>query len=316
MSYETTQFYNIATSVINNLALIVNILGIYLLKAARLGSSVQTQIMVSVSCCDILISTATFIVMMLNFYGHTLGTSKMAQVAWAHRMGVYHTWFIMFYLLATGRFLGCNFPFRYRAIVTPRKCKIVIGVSWMIAIILWLVFSILETTEIKAFYHRYYLWLVCDAVFLFFFIVTYASVFYRKKQSTMRFHKTNSRTANRRLFASTTTILVAFILLETIPTIGGAIVERVQPPEFFQHIFELCWNTNLLVDPFIYIFLMPRVRATAVHKFRSLCRIFGRNRAAVAPTNNSAFTISPKVVHITKAEEQKSRNDKSRDRRK
>ena len=313
MSYETSQFCTIATRVINSLALTVNILGIYLLKASRLGNSVQTQIIRNVSCCDILISAATFIVMTLHSYGHTLGTSKVAQVVWAHRMGVYHTWFFMFYLLATDRFLGCNLPFRYRAIVTLQKCRGVVGISWMIAVILWLVFSILNTMKIRASYHRYYLWVIGDAIFLFFFIVTYASVLYRKKQSTQKFHKASPRAGNQQFFASTTAILVAFMLLETIPTIGSAIMETLQPQELLQHIFELCWNTNLLVDPLIYIFLMPRVRVTALNKFRSLCSIFRRNRAAVAPRNDhlSAYSISPKAVHCIKAEEQKSKNEKS-----
>ena len=313
MSYETSQFSNIATRVINSLALIVNILGIYMLKASRLGNSVQAQIIMNVSCCDILISAATFIVMTLHSYGHTLGTSKVAQVVWAHRMGVYHTWFIMFYWIATDRFLGCNLPLRYRAIVTIQKCKSVVGISWMIAAILWLVFSVLDTMKMRASYHRYYLWVIGDAIYLFFFIVTYVSVLYRKKQSTQKFHEASPRAGNQQFFASTTAILLAFLLLETIPTLGSAIMERLEPQEFLQHIFELCWNTNLLVDPLIYIFLMQRVRVTTLHKFHSLCRIFRRNRAAVVPRNNpiSAYSISPKAGHCIKAEEQKSKNDKT-----
>lgn len=301
MSEENTQFYNIATTVICTLALIFNVLGIYLLKATRLGSSFQRNIIVSLSCCDILISSGTLIIITLQFFGHKLMTSRAAQVVWGLREGVYHTWISLFYLLTVDRFLGCNFPLRYRTWTYAKKCRIILGLSWGIAILLGPIFNILDPMQVRVYSNRY-LWPIYDGIFLFLFMVTYVSVFYRKKQSIQNLHRTSSGPGNQRFFALTLAMLTAFILFETIPTIVSAAIamESLKTRDVFQHIFELCWNINYLVDPFIYIFLMPRVRNTAINKLRSLCLMFRKNSAQATASNNTSLRNLPTTVYITK----------------
>lgn len=303
MSTEAIKPFIIAITVIGILALIFNLLGIYLLKASRLDNSFQIKIITNLSICDILILTVSMLDMVLKFNGHALLTSKVAQVVWSFRESVYYTWIMMFYLLTIDRFLGCNFPLRYRASMSPKKCTIVLGFSWGIAITLWPTFSILDTIQIQIISYAY-LWLIYDGIFLCLFFVTYATVFYRKKKSNQNLGRQYTGLGNQRFFAVTSTMLVAFMLFETIPKIGSACLTMVslEVGNVLKHIFMLCWGINLLVDPFIYILLLPSVRHTAADKLRSVCNIFRRNRISALARNDTTQNSVPTTSSITKNE--------------
>ena len=309
MSYGIYQICKIAVTAINCLAILCNIIGIYLLKASRLGKSVQTQIIFNLSCCDIVMSSGSLAVMILDFYGHKLATSKVAQVIWAHLvLSVCITWYNMYNLLTFDRFLGCNFPFRYRALVSTKKCRIIVGISWMMTMILGPTFSILNTMKVSAFCFKY-VFVTCDSLFLCLFFVTYASVFYRKKQSTQNARRQHAGAQNQRFFALTAAMLACFLLFETIPTIGSAALtmDDSETRYLIEIVFQLCWNTNLLIDPIIYIFLMPRIRQTALKKLRSLHDIIRKNSTAGLSSNRSTQSISPRthshVAYIAKDKE-------------
>lgn len=304
MSAETTNIFNVIAMTISILAFIFNIIGIYLVKSSRLGNSIQIKIIMHMSCCDIFISTSTIAVMALHFNGHQLMTSKVTQVIWAHRTAVYHTWFGLFYLLTVDRFLGCNFPFRYRALTSPKKCNFILGFSWVIPIILGPIFSILDTMEVRVYFNKY-LWPVYDGIFLLFFIVTYSSVLYRKQKSTQKLHRRSTKApGNQKFFALTAAMLIAFLVLETIPVIVSACLTMVsiETRDVFQHVFEVCWNSNHLVDPIIYIYLMPKVRRTAMNKLRILCGMRSNNRDAGMTSSTTMQNTFSKAFHVTKDE--------------
>ena len=304
MSEEMTNIFNIITMTICILAFIFNIIGLYLVKSSRLGNSIQIKIIMNLSCCDIFISTTTIVVMVLHFSGHPLVRSRAAQVIWAHRTAVYHTWFGMFYLLTVDRFLGCNFPFRYRTLTSPKKCKIILGVSWVIPIILAPIFSVLDTMKVRVYFNKY-LWVVYDGIFLLLFMVTYSTVFYRKQKSTQKIRRRSTKgPGNQRFFALTAAMLTAFMFLETIPVIVSACITMVsiETRDVFQHVFELCWNSNLLVDPFIYIYLMPRVRRTAFNKLRILCGQRSKDREAAMTRSTTMQNTFSAAFHVTKDE--------------
>ena len=295
---------DMVTTAINALALIFNLFGIYLLETSGLRNSFQIQIITNLSACDILISIGNLVSMVLQFNGHKLTTSRMVQGIWALREAVYHTWIIMFYLLTLNRFLGCNFPFKYRALASPMKGKIILAVSWGIAIILGPTFVVVDTLTVRVYTNKY-LWLVYDGIFLFLFFVTYATVFYRKKRSNKNLRRRSSGQGNQRFFKLTVTMLAAFLLFEIVPTIGSAVLAMINLKirDVFQYIFELCWSLNLLVDPLIYIYVMPRVRHTAIIKLQSLFCMCRESRVAVPERSSKEESDQPTVAHITKDEE-------------
>ena len=288
MSSKTADIVHIAVGVVSFLALIFNILGIYLLKASRIEDSVQINVIASLSLCDIVISIGTLLLTMLHFFRHPVETSKVAQVVWAFWAAVYHIWFTMFDLLTIDRFLGCNFPFKYRALATPKKIRFILGITWGLAGILGLTFSIFDTLKIRAFYNSY-MWVTFDGIFLYLFFATYTTVFCRKKRINQNLSRQPSEPERRRFFALTAAMLTAFLVFEIIPTIGTASLKLVNAEihGISQYIFELFWVINILVDPFIYIFFMPRVRRIVASKLRSLRGLCHRSRVDVSVRKNT-----------------------------
>ena len=287
------------------LALILNIIGIYLLKASGLGSTIQIKLIIKISTCDILISTGTLVAITMHILGYTLHESKAAQVTWALGAGVYNLWFILFYFLTLDRFLGCNFPFKYRNVITPRIFKLIFLPVWGLSTILAVIVAITDTMKVREFYNKY-MWLIYDCIFLFLFLTTYVSVFYRKRQSMkIPGRRRSSGFGNQRFLALTGVMLLAFLVFETIPTIGSSALAMVsiKTRDFFQFIFELFWTMNFVVDPIIYVFLLPTVRITAVNKLRSLRDMLGRNRVLAGTANNSAEICAPATSSTTNNEE-------------
>ena len=288
MSYKTADIVHMAVGVVSFLALIFNVLGIYLLKASRVEDSVQINVIASLSLCDTVISIGTLLLATLHFFRHPVETNKVTQVVWAIWAAVYHIWFTMFDLLTIDRFLGCNFPFKYRALATPKKVRIILGITWGFAGILALTFSIFDTLKIRAFYNSY-MWVTLDGIFLYLFFSTYTTVFCRKKQMSQNLSRQHSEPGRKRFFALTAAMLTAFLVFEIVPTIGTASLRLVNAEirRIFQYIFELFWVINILVDPFIYVFWMPRVRRIAASKLRSLRGLCHRSRVDVSVRENT-----------------------------
>ena len=304
MSYSTAEIFYMAAGGASLIALILNIIGIYLLKAAGLGSTIQIKLIIKISICDILLSTGTLVAITMHILGYTLHESKAAQVIWALGAGVYNLWFILFYFLTLDRFLGCNFPFKYRNVITPRIFKLLFVTVWGLSTILAVIIAIIDTMKVREFYNKF-MWLIYDCIFLFLFITTYASVFYRKRQSMkIPGRRRSSGFGNQRFIALTGVMLLAFLVFETIPTIGSSALAMVsiKTRDFFQFIFEHFWTMNVVVDPIIYVFLLPTVRITAVNKIRSLRDIIGRNRVL---TGNSAENCAQAANSTTNDEENK-----------
>ena len=287
----TRPFMNVITA-IGILAIIFNVLGIYLLKASHLNNSFHSQVLKHVSICDILIIIASLIDMALKHRCYQVKTSRSAQFVWSFRECVYYAWVMMFYLLTLERFFCCSFPSLCQALTSPKKCKRIIIATWVIALFLLPVFAI-NSVKLKAFSERY-LWLIYEGTFLFLFFVTYATAFCRKKQSNQNSDRRHAGTGvdpgSQQLSALAAAMLIGFLLFQTVPTIGSACLAKVSKRhgEGFQRLFLFCWVTKLVIDPFIYVFLMPKVRRTATNKLKSLRNRFQRNRiSSPKPTANN-----------------------------
>lgn len=299
ISSEIIKPFMTAIIAIAILAIIFNLLGIYLLKESLLDNSFHYQVLKNLSICDILIIIASLIDM--AWKNGCTQDRKIAQVIWSFRESVYHVWLMMFYLLTLNRLFGCNFPFLYRSLTSPNKCKFIIIGTWVIAIILLPIFT-MNTVKVKAFSERY-LWLIYEGIFLLLFIVTYATVFCRKKKSNQNLRQRHDGPGDQQLFALTATMLIGFLLFQTVPTIGSACLAMVhlEIANAFKHLFLLCWVIHRLIHPIIYVFLMPTVRST-LYSFRV---IFRRNRIHSLAPNNAAEDSMPTKIYITQVEELK-----------
>ena len=292
ISAEITRPFITVITAIGILAIIFNLLGIYLLKVSHLNNSFHSQVLKHVSICNILITIASLIDLALKYRCYLIKESRSAQFVWSFRQCVFYVWVMMFYLLTLERFFCCNFQSLCQALTSPKKCKRIIIATWAIALLLLPVFAI-NTVKLKAISERY-LWLVYEGIFLFLFFVTYATAFYRKKQSNQNSGRPHAGSGaepeNQKLSALAAAMLIGFLFFQTVPTIGSTCLGKVSEStgKAFERLFFLCWVTKLVIDPFIYIFLMPKVRRTATNKLKSLRNRFQRNRiSSPKPTANN-----------------------------
>ena len=266
---------NLVNCILEILAIILNAFGIYILHISSIGGSNQIQLIISLSFSDICISVLTLCMTVLSLIGHSLPGSKALLYVWSQRASMSHAWYLMYFLLTLDRFFGGNFPFKYRAYATKKRLKIILGICWIASLAVGPTFC-LPVFDLKKVYIfcNTYLWLSYDTLFLALFIVTYASILYRKVHRDEQFRRANAASENQRFFLVTTSLLVAFIVLEVLPSTISSILSLRK--ERFHNLatafIEFAWQLNILVDPIIYIFLQPVARQTAVEKIRHLLR--------------------------------------------
>ena len=270
---------NIVICILEILAIILNAFGIYILHISSNGGSNQIQLIISLSFSDICISVMTLCMTILSLIGHSLPDSATLLYVWSQRASMSHAWYLMYFLLTLDRLFGGNFPFKYRAYATKKRLKIILGICWITSLAVGPTFC-LPVFELKKVYLfcNTYLWLSYDTLFLALFIVTYASILYRKVHRDEQFRRANAASENQRFFLVTTSLLVAFIILEVFPSIISSILSmrKHRFRNLEAALIEFAWQLNIVADPIIYIFLQPVVRQTAAERIRHLLRFARR----------------------------------------
>ena len=292
MEAEAKTACNVLSICIVVSAIIFNVFGIYVLMVAKAGKSNQIKIIVSLSVADILNCFGFIVQISLDMSGHKALESKTGLVIWMIRAVIYHPWYSMFYLLTFDRFLACNFPFKYRSLFGRNTMRNVLIVIWVISLIPAPVYCFLDMAKIRVFYDVY-VWAALDSIFVFLFVVTYVSIYYRKKRSNLQFRHRDTNDDNQRFFLVTTLILVGFVFFAIIPDLTMSLLHSYAENASLaaQPGFELWWNINMLIDPLIYVFLQHKFRATAVSKVHKWCGLL-RRRSQSYGTESANQTCS------------------------
>ena len=275
-------------------AILFNAFGIYMLKASKIKKSNQIRIIISLSIADILNCIGFIAQLSVDLSGHDALDSKTGLVVWMIRAVIYHPWYTTFYLLTFDRFLACNFPFKYRSIFGRNTMRNVLIVIWTVTLIPGPIYCFFDMEKIRVFYDVY-VWVAFDSVFMILFVVTYVSIYYRKKRSKLQFRHRDTNDDNHRFFLVTTVILVGFIFFAIIPdfTMSLLLSYAEKTSTIAQPGFELWWNINMLIDPLIYVFLQKKVRDTTLGKIRDFCRnLQFESRCTGTESRNAVYTSS------------------------
>ena len=178
---------NVLSIVVVVSAILFNAVGIYMLKAAKIGKSNQISIIISLSIADILNCIGFLAQLSVDMSGHQALHSTPGLVIWMIRAVVYHPWYATFFLLTFDRLLACNFPFKYRSIFGRNTMRNVIIAIWTVTLIPGPIYCFFDMAKIRVFYDVY-VWAALDAIFVLLFVATYGSIYYRKKRSNLQFH--------------------------------------------------------------------------------------------------------------------------------
>ena len=254
----STSLFTLVNGIINVLAIIANAFGIrWLYKSGKLRTN-QMKIIGNISCADILISTLSVSMIALHFTGTHSFYTDMNLYLWLVKSSLYIAWFFMFYLLMLERFLGCCFPLWYLGNASPNWTRNSLCMCWCVFTILSPTLCVIEPLKMRHFINSF-LWIILDVAFIGLFVVLYSAIFFAKRRSTARAGRTIAGDRNKRFFGVTSAMLIAFLLLETVPTsiTSMSFIKGRKNAETYTLYFEVVWSLNLLADPLIYIFMRP-----------------------------------------------------------
>ena len=269
------------TTVINIGAIIANALGIRWLVLSGRSYPNQIKIIGNISFQDICISALNLCTSLTYFAVTTTFFDKINRIAILLRISLYLSWFFTFYLLMLDRFLGCCFPLWYRANDSPKWIRNGIGICWLLTIVSAPTMLLIAPSEIVL-AKSTYLFLPLSIIYLVLFSVLYCTVFFLKRRSTARTGRQVNRTESRRFFAVTTAMLVAFLVLEAIPSFASYVMRLLgfRNLKLYRSYFRILWDLNLLVDPIIYIFMRPNAGRELFSWFGAFFRCFRRDASA------------------------------------
>lgn len=248
-------------SVICILAAVANACGLYLLSKLKRPFANQTKIIISISVCEILISTLVTVTSLHRFIAKKTLPDPFKLIAWQVFAALFFAWYALFYLLIVDRFLSCSYPFWYRSGSSKKLIKVSLTFTWILTLPILL--ALLLGTD-KCFQHisYLYLWMALDILFIAMFATLYARIFFLTRRSNKNARRYSGWPANKKFLRVTSSILTTFILLEAVPTVIYSTLLIVQENVYFNTVYKyltMVWRLNLLADPLIYIFMQPQL---------------------------------------------------------
>ena len=183
----------------------------------------------------------------------------------------------------------------HRSISGKNTMRNLLVFLWIFGLIPAPIYCFLDMEKIRVFYDQF-VWVAFDVIFVVLFIVTYGSLFYRKKRSNLQFRHKDTNDDNHRFFIVTTVILIGFVFFATIPDLVLTIPHADNMIILLSPVFELWWNINMLIDPFIYVFLQPRFRKVALSKIPGWCMFNKRCSLSLVGTGTGYGTRKHKQL--------------------
>ena len=270
--------FPVANYIILTFAIVANVSALYLLKSLREKRSIQMMYLMSLSFVDIILACC-WIIRDLITGGISSG---VYHIMWCVFMGFYVIWYTMMYSLTIDRFIGINFPIKYKLFLRKKYVLIVIISCWSCGISLAVITAVTDPAKAHRAFIRY-VYTAVDLTFLALFIATYTSIFIRIAR---RQEGSNRQQQNQKFLLVTSALLVAFLLFETVPSILQTFLLHKNAK--FESIRSLFYTINLLCDPVLYVLLQPRIRAIAHEKFVDV-----RMRSRCSKRKNAEIELKP-----------------------
>ena len=212
---ESKYIVILISGIIFILALILSIIGLYVLVNLKRPFPNQIKIILSISLLDIVISflgTATTIFQLID-----IRNEHPIQYLLRIKIAFYIPWYLSFYLMMLDRCLSCCFPFWYRTYASSRWANITLLLSWSSLLITIPILSLTDIMQIKIVADSY-IWLVLDAIYICGFIVLYGIIFHVKKRSSMITRRNAAQSENKRFIKVVSAMLITFLAFEVVPT--------------------------------------------------------------------------------------------------
>ena len=267
MADETLSIYIVCTSA-SGLSVIFNAVGIYVLLKTDFRNSNQILIIKNLSISDIVCSVAWLVLDTTVLYLNN-NDEDIKDRLWIAVSTLYITWVLFIFLLNIDRFIGINFPFRYKIILTKKTILRAIASIWFLGTVNSILCVIFVSEAMVK--NILLIWLALDGIFMILFVTTYTTICLRVTKTKLKRNRVSQKNDNHKLFWMVFCMLAAFVLLEIVPNIATILIYHFQRDQLhmLSMYLSICYRANLLVDPIIYVFLQPRARHTFTTILRS-----------------------------------------------
>ncbi|XP_065064163.1 melanocyte-stimulating hormone receptor-like [Rhopilema esculentum] len=251
----------ITSSVASAFSIILNTTGLYILSKTDYRSSNQILLIKNISLCDIIVSIAWLIWDILALYLYP-NDGTMETRLWCLVVTTYFIWLSFLFLLTIDRFIGANFPFKYKIIASKKNIFRTVASIWMVGSTSSIICVLFFSDVFKS--HIFLVWLILDSLFIILFIMTYSSICFRVVGGKIQHTKSGQMSNNQKLYRMVFCMLMSFVLFEVVPDAALIAVFHLQTSNLNDWLVNvsLCYRFNLLVDPLIYVFLQPQARRT------------------------------------------------------
>lgn len=189
-------------------------------------------------------------------------------------------YFCMLYI-TLDRLLACLLTMRYRAYWSVGKARQLLRVTWVIAIILFVVVEVIH--EVKGFRMQdiiIYFYVPFDFFFLLTAMVTYVVIFHRHKKATRR--RSEVKVLRRRMstyqifnqsrFYVAGLLVLTFLICNVIPGLAYLVLFLFygQVSSNFLLGIRFSYSVSFLADGLIYIFGHPHIRILLIEKRKKI----------------------------------------------
>ena len=247
-------------------ALVLNILGIYLLTKLRARISYQNVILINISFIKVIGSISEAVLCLLEIIGKG-EEHRSYQILHIINVGAFGVNHLTIVTLTLDRLFGSVMPLRYRVLFTKNKLRTTIIASWIIGTAGIVPFFIFDYAFLYSIYYKI-VYPTLDGMVLMIAVIAYGSILMmllRRKRAidtglTLRSIRANQRFG--RFFYVSSLIIASFLLFVAIPDVVYAVLVIIQGNEdpMIELAISTVWCIYLVSDPLIYIFLQKPIR--------------------------------------------------------
>ena len=275
---EVFSWISIATS---SFALILNIIGLYLLRKQGATRTNQNLILLHFSIIQIPMLSVNlnyWISIMFDVPEESLQMKWTVSFLISGRMPI----FLAIIILTIDRFCSIKYSLTYRSSTSKRRIKVALILTWM----LWIAcFVILLFFTAERLYHVLATIVIPikDCVLILFILSTYCYIYCRinkrnRTMSTTSARSQQTQSGSRQILRVSTAIIFSYLFLVLLPdlTLSIALHHTDQYTSILiihsRNMLNTCY---MITIPLTYIFLHRNMRRIFVEKIMSCCRIEG-----------------------------------------
>ena len=279
------------SAVIAGLALILNIIGIPLIRVQPSQRTHQNLIILHLSILQIPISISA-LAYWISILIHGLGPNAIMNWSFPLVISSRTTVVLIISILTADRLIAIKYSLRYMTIASKRKVMVALIASWLP----WVLgFSILASLRRETYEHALVIYVipVLGCILLVFILYTYSYIYWRIRRRRRILKDTSASSyqtqdGNKQILRVSTAIIVSYLLFVVLPDLINSMIGQVVESEsleiimFVANMLNTCYYLTL---PIIYIFLhkeMRRMFMEAIVKCFSRSDVRNRNVNVVA----------------------------------